>query len=117
MIAYIISSYHLLGDSHLQNRVWHRTAEVALSSIKLSKSKVGDSDLASSSIRTGLSPSSDASESRPAMRGVVSRSDEEGLGGIIFWLDAVRNSEVEQQPARNHDSAGQSACRRINSST
>jgi hypothetical protein len=54
------------------------------------------------------------------MRDVVSRIDEEeGLGGIIFWLDAVRRVvllEVEQAACKNHDSAGQSACIQINSS-
>jgi hypothetical protein len=46
----------------------------------------------------------------------VSQNDEEGLGVTIFWLDAVckfSSLKLNRQPARNHNSAGQSACRWI----
>ncbi len=46
---------------------------------------------------------------------VVWRSDVKGLGSIIFWLDAVRRVVLlNVPPARNHESDGQSARRRIN---
>ncbi len=88
----------LWGDNHLWKCAWQSAAEGLLGSINLSKSKVGCCDLVSSSTRTGQSLSSVAS--RRAMCDVVSWSNKEGLGGIIFWLDAVVSRavllEVEQ---------------------
>ncbi len=57
--------------THLQKRAWKSAAEVALGSIKLSKFKISDGDLPSSSTRPGSSSASDASRPGPAMCDIV----------------------------------------------
>jgi hypothetical protein len=67
--------------THLQKRAWKRAAEVALGSMKLSKFKISDGDLSSSSTRPSSSFASDASRPGPAMCDIVPVSPSQSSDG------------------------------------
>ena len=67
--------------THLQKCAWKSAAEVALGSIKLSKFKISDGDLSSSSTRPSSSFASDASRPGPAMCDIVPVSPSESSDG------------------------------------